>query len=191
LFTIGHTVSEETRRKLSEGVKKAWADPDGNLRKVMTGHTVSKETRAKIGAANKISLKGRKNKPCSEETKRKIGEGNKGKIKPHSEEWKRKQSKTMEERFSKDPTHLEKLMDAGKKWRDAHPNPLHRHKKMPPTIIHFEKYLEIHGEDKAVIMLRGEHLRLHRRLRKEGRCNIPKPELKHISAAAHKRLRRG
>jgi hypothetical protein len=156
------------------------------------GHKHSEETKRKLSeAAKKRGNNGRAGTHHSEETRRKISEGNKGKRKPHSEEWKQKMREVMKEHFSNDPSHLEKLTEAGRKWREAHPDRLHRHNKMPPTIIHFEKYLEIHGEDKHTIMSRGEHLRLHRRLRKEGRCNIPKPELKQISVAAHKRLRSG
>lgn len=40
-------------------------------------------------------------------------------------------------------------------------------------VEHHTKYKEIHGEDKTVFMPIREHTALHRRLRKEGKCNIP------------------
>ena len=54
-------------------------------------------------------------------------------------------------------------------------------------VQHHTKYQEIHGEDKIVMMEKGEHARLHNRLRSEGQCNIPAAELNKISTAAHAR----
>lgn len=54
-------------------------------------------------------------------------------------------------------------------------------------VQHHTKYQEIHGEDKIVMMENGEHQKLHRRLRKEGKCNIPVAELTKISNVAHGR----
>ena len=77
----GHTLSEESRRKISEAMK---------------GHTLSEETRRKISEANKnMSEETRrkiseamKGKKLSEEHRRKLSEANKGKH--HTEEWRRK-----------------------------------------------------------------------------------------------------
>ena len=54
-------------------------------------------------------------------------------------------------------------------------------------VQHHEKYEEIHGEDKIVMMECGEHQKLHRRLRVEGKCDITPQELAKISTAAHGR----
>ena len=40
-------------------------------------------------------------------------------------------------------------------------------------IHHHIKYKEIHGVDEVVLMEKGEHRKLHNKLRKEGKCNIP------------------
>jgi len=58
-------------------------------------------------------------------------------------------------------------------------------------VRHHEKYLELHGEDKVVIMTVKEHIKLHQRLRREGKCAIPSHELKLISLAAAKRASTG
>ena len=58
-------------------------------------------------------------------------------------------------------------------------------------VQHHEKYEEIHGEDKIVMMEYGEHKRLHARLRKEGKCTIPREELKIIAHAAYRRTEKG
>jgi hypothetical protein len=55
-------------------------------------------------------------------------------------------------------------------------------------VHHHIKYKEIHGVDEVVLMDKGEHCRLHRRLRREGRCNIPPKELSRISCAANGRI---
>lgn len=54
-------------------------------------------------------------------------------------------------------------------------------------IQHHIKYKEIHGEDKVVLMTVSEHRRLHNRLRREGKCNIPAEELLEISRKARLR----
>lgn len=55
-------------------------------------------------------------------------------------------------------------------------------------VHHHTKYKEIHGVDEVVIMPLKEHQRLHRRLRREGKCKIPSNELNKISQEARKRL---
>lgn len=55
-------------------------------------------------------------------------------------------------------------------------------------VNHHVKYKEIHGIDEVVPMEKGEHNRLHRRLRKEGKCNIPQKILAKISVKANARL---
>lgn len=54
-------------------------------------------------------------------------------------------------------------------------------------VEHHVKYREIHGEDETIFITHGEHIRLHRRLRREGKCKIPVQELAKISAKAQKR----
>ncbi len=55
------------------------------------------------------------------------------------------------------------------------------------TIEHHIKYKEIHGVDETVWMEVGKHTRLHRRLRREGKCNIPVDEMHQITNKAHSR----
>ena len=54
-------------------------------------------------------------------------------------------------------------------------------------VHHHVKYLEIHGVDEVVLMPKGEHIKLHNRLRREGKCNIPRTELAKISYMAYNR----
>ena len=58
---------------------------------------------------------------------------------------------------------------------------------MSKMIQHHEKYEEIHGEDKIVMMTRSDHIKLHKKLRKEGGCNIPAKELHNIASAGYNR----
>ena len=55
------------------------------------------------------------------------------------------------------------------------------------TVEHHIKYKEIHGYDETVIMPRGEHIKLHNRLRRKGKCDISVKELKRISNKAYQR----
>lgn len=55
---------------------------------------------------------------------------------------------------------------------------------MDNLVEHHVKYKEIHGIDETVWMTRSEHLKLHRRLRQESKCNIPVKKLKKIALAA-------
>ncbi len=59
--------------------------------------------------------------------------------------------------------------------------------KTPELIQHHVKYLELHGEDKIVMITRSEHSKLHLRLRNEGKCQIPVDELQKISQTANRR----
>lgn len=52
---------------------------------------------------------------------------------------------------------------------------------------HHTHYKEIDGYDETVFMTRSEHKKLHMRLRKEGKCNIPSKELHRISHNARSR----
>lgn len=56
-------------------------------------------------------------------------------------------------------------------------------------LLHHIKYQEIHGVDEVIPMDPYEHRRLHARLRREGRCNVPEPVLGKISQRAHDRIR--
>lgn len=58
---------------------------------------------------------------------------------------------------------------------------------MGEMVQHHVKYKEIHGEDKIVMMEKSEHIKLHKRLRREGKCNIPACELRKIANKAHDR----
>ena len=51
-------------------------------------------------------------------------------------------------------------------------------------VKHHIKYIEIHGIDEVVLMTRSDHQKLHRRLRKEGKLNIPVEKLNIISQRA-------
>lgn len=55
---------------------------------------------------------------------------------------------------------------------------------MVRLLEHHEEYLEIHGQDKTKWMTYGEHKRLHVRLRKEGKCNVPVNVLQKIASKA-------
>lgn len=48
-------------------------------------------------------------------------------------------------------------------------------------VYHHVCYEEIHGYDFIILMPWGEHIKLHRRLRKENKCNIPINELHAIT----------
>jgi len=54
-------------------------------------------------------------------------------------------------------------------------------------VEHHVKYREIHGIDETVWLIQSEHVKLHRNLRIERKCNIPANVLKKISQAAYKR----
>ena len=54
-------------------------------------------------------------------------------------------------------------------------------------VHHHIKYKEIHGVDEVVMMEKGEHNKLHRRLRREEKCNIPPIILHKISSSANSR----
>ena len=58
-------------------------------------------------------------------------------------------------------------------------------------VQHHVKYKEIHGKDEVVMMEWGEHRALHRRLRKEGSCQIPREELHKIAHDAYRRTEKG
>src|SRR3990172_1537770 len=57
-------------------------------------------------------------------------------------------------------------------------------------VEHHIKYKEIHGVDETVWMEKGEHMKLHKRLRKEGKCKIPVLVLRDISNLANHRARK-
>ena len=54
-------------------------------------------------------------------------------------------------------------------------------------VEHHIKYKEIHGVDETVFITRSEHQKIHRRLRREGKCKIPSKQLNVIANAAHNR----
>lgn len=58
-------------------------------------------------------------------------------------------------------------------------------------VHHHVKYKEIHGVDEIVLISNSEHQRIHKRLRKQKKCNVPVDKLKTISAAANFRRRFG
>lgn len=56
-------------------------------------------------------------------------------------------------------------------------------------VHHHIKYKEIHGVDEVVLMDKGEHHRLHCRLRREGKCGIQPGILARVSMQANSRRR--
>ncbi len=58
-------------------------------------------------------------------------------------------------------------------------------------VQHHIKYLEIHGVDEIVWMEASEHKKLHKRLRADGKCEVPPAVLKKISVAARGRSEKG
>lgn len=54
-------------------------------------------------------------------------------------------------------------------------------------VQHHIEYEELHGQDKVVMMTKSDHVKLHLRLRQEGKCNVPVDELGKISMAARRR----
>lgn len=62
--------------------------------------------------------------------------------------------------------------------------------RSPKIVEHHVKYIEIHGKDVTTFILQSEHIKLHRRLRKTGKCNIPIEILDKISTTASKRTKK-
>ena len=58
-------------------------------------------------------------------------------------------------------------------------------------VQHHIKYIEIHGVDEVVMMEKGEHDKLHKRLRSVGKCSMTAVELDRISKRAHQRSKLG
>ncbi len=65
--------------------------------------------------------------------------------------------------------------------------PIEDVRKRPKLIEHHTKYKEIHREDKTIFISITKHVRLHQKLRKECKCNIPPKELARISLRAYQR----
>jgi hypothetical protein len=63
--------------------------------------------------------------------------------------------------------------------------------KAEKMVEHHIKYKEIHGYDETVWMTDSEHKKLHNRLRRDGKCNIPVDELRKISKTAYARTKKG
>lgn len=61
---------------------------------------------------------------------------------------------------------------------------------MVELLEHHTKYKEIHGVDETIWMTRSEHQKLHRRLRRDGRCKIPVDELSQIADRAFNRTKK-
>lgn len=62
--------------------------------------------------------------------------------------------------------------------------------KEKKLIQHHIKYKEIDGVDEIIWMTQNEHVKLHRKLRKENKCNISVEKLAKISRIAHKRTKK-
>jgi hypothetical protein len=58
---------------------------------------------------------------------------------------------------------------------------------MTRLIQHHVKYKENHGLDETIPMSISEHVKLHRSLRREGKCRIPLERLREISSKARRR----
>ena len=55
-------------------------------------------------------------------------------------------------------------------------------------VLHHVKYKEIHGYDEIIELSKSDHVKLHARLRKDGKCNIPVDKLRKISNAPSNRI---
>lgn len=62
---------------------------------------------------------------------------------------------------------------------------LPRGKHKSDLIFHHTKYKEIHGVDEGYLITVSEHKKIHMRLRKEGKCNVPPIDLLKISSRAN------
>jgi len=123
----------------------------------------------------------------TEEHKKKLREARKGKTPTlgctHSDETRQKcrLAKLGEKNpnFGKHPSEetLKKMSDVQKGT----------HHTVPKLIHHHTKYKEIHGVDEVVLLTPSEHRKLHNKLRKEGKCNVPAQNLKKISKSANAR----
>ena len=58
-------------------------------------------------------------------------------------------------------------------------------------VEHHIKYIELHGIDETVWLDKGDHIALHKRLRKESKCKVTPDELNKISKKAYLRTRKG
>ena len=154
-------MSEESRRKFSEA-RKGENNPN-------FGKRHSEESRRKRSEAQK-------GKRHSEESRRKMSEAKKGTTTHlgchHSEETRRKISEARKGKRHSEETR-QKISDTLKRG-----------------VYHHTKYMEIHGVDEIVFMSMSEHNKLHNRLRREGKCNIPPDMLYKVSRAARDRLAR-
>ena len=81
---IGHSISEETRKKIGDGNrgKKVSDDAKQKIRKYRLGKTLSEESKKLVSDNNICYWKG---KHLSEEHKQKISDANKGRIKSETE----------------------------------------------------------------------------------------------------------
>ena len=111
LHMKGHTVTDETRKKISEA-KKGKHRSDETRKKISEakkGHTVTEETRRKMSEARKGNPGFWKGKNRSDETRKKISEAKKGNLgfwkgkkrAPFSEESRRKMSEAAKRRWAK------------------------------------------------------------------------------------------
>ncbi len=57
-------------------------------------------------------------------------------------------------------------------------------------VEHHTKYEEVHGVDETTWITQSQHVALHKRLRREGKCNFPPEELDRISTAANHRTQK-
>jgi hypothetical protein len=57
--------------------------------------------------------------------------------------------------------------------------------KSPSMIQHHIKYKEIHGVEEIVTMKQSEHVKLHQRLRKEGKCTLSVVEISKMSRSSY------
>ena len=58
-------------------------------------------------------------------------------------------------------------------------------------IQHHTKYKELHGVDEVVMMTMSDHVKLHNRLRREGKCTVSSKRLREISHRARMRSEKG
>ena len=131
---------------------------------------MSEEQKRKIGTA----LRGRQH---TEQSKKNMSEGRKGMV--LSEEHKKHVGEAAKGRVVSMETR--KMQSESNKGKHS--------QKMPELLYHHTKYKEIHSVDEVVLLTHSEHRRLHNRLRREGKCNIPPSKLLKISSAAVRRRR--
>ena len=191
----GEHLSEEQREHLRKIGLNQRLDPEYNRKQSEShkGKFPSEETRRKMSEAhkgNKINL----GRIPSEETRRKMSESQKKRFEDPDEVLKctkhlignminlgRIPSEETRKRLSESAKNKSPMSE---ETREKLRQPRGKHKS--ELIFHHTKYKEIHGIDEGFFITFSEHKKIHMRLRREGKCNIPPKELNKISSRANK-----